>query len=150
MPFNLTHTTDLKAAWYLSNRGGGCKNKFFCHLCDCTRHSITLYLVEELCCDRCKQRERVKCFHWSICDEVNVRSMHDELESQLGSYYNRHGQTYEEILSKRPSWRPIICRLSSTLILTTSIMKFHSLTLKNCGSTLWKIAAVHSIYCSGV
>jgi hypothetical protein len=26
--------------------------------------------------------------------------MHDELESQLGSYYNRHGQTYEEILSK--------------------------------------------------
>jgi hypothetical protein len=26
MPFNLMHTTDLKAAWYLSNRGGGCKN----------------------------------------------------------------------------------------------------------------------------
>jgi hypothetical protein len=29
MPFNLMHTTDLKAAWYLSNRGGGCKNKNF-------------------------------------------------------------------------------------------------------------------------
>jgi hypothetical protein len=33
MPFNLMHTTDLKAAWYLSNRGGGCKNKNFFVTC---------------------------------------------------------------------------------------------------------------------
>jgi hypothetical protein len=25
MPFSVTHTTDMKAAWYLSNKGGGCK-----------------------------------------------------------------------------------------------------------------------------
>jgi len=34
LPFVVTHTTDLKASWYLSNRGGGCKNKnFFCTFC---------------------------------------------------------------------------------------------------------------------
>jgi hypothetical protein len=26
-PFTLTHTSDMKAQWLLSNRGGGCKNK---------------------------------------------------------------------------------------------------------------------------
>jgi len=37
MPFSVAHTTDMKATWYLYNRGGGCKTKtFFCHLCCCT------------------------------------------------------------------------------------------------------------------
>ena len=37
-PFKVTHNSDMKAAWYLSNRGGGCKTThFFCTLCSCTR-----------------------------------------------------------------------------------------------------------------
>jgi hypothetical protein len=42
MPFLVTHTTDMKATWYLSNKGGGCKTKtFFCHLCCCTKDTLT-------------------------------------------------------------------------------------------------------------
>jgi hypothetical protein len=29
MPFKVTHNADMKAAWYLSNKGGGCKTKTF-------------------------------------------------------------------------------------------------------------------------
>ena len=28
-PFDLTHCSDMKASWHLSNKGGGCKNIFF-------------------------------------------------------------------------------------------------------------------------
>jgi hypothetical protein len=28
LPFKVTHSADMKAAWYLSNKGGGCKVKF--------------------------------------------------------------------------------------------------------------------------
>jgi hypothetical protein len=49
MPFTLTHTTDLKAAWFLSNRGGGCKNKtHFCHLCACTKDTLTSFSIGDL------------------------------------------------------------------------------------------------------
>ena len=37
-PFTVTHGSDMKAQWMLSNRGGGCKNKrFFCTFCSCTK-----------------------------------------------------------------------------------------------------------------
>jgi hypothetical protein len=29
MPLKVTHNADMKAAWYLSNKGGGCKTNFF-------------------------------------------------------------------------------------------------------------------------
>jgi hypothetical protein len=29
MPFKVTHNADVKAAWYLINKGGGCKTKNF-------------------------------------------------------------------------------------------------------------------------
>jgi hypothetical protein len=100
-PFSVTHNTDLKAAWYLSDRGGGCKNKtFFCHLCDCTKNTLVSYNVNELRCDRCKRRGKPKCYHHKVCDEVYVNAMVDDLEQQLGKYYDRHGRTYEEIMSK--------------------------------------------------
>jgi hypothetical protein len=28
-PFNVVHNSDMKAAWYLSGRGGGCKSTNF-------------------------------------------------------------------------------------------------------------------------
>jgi hypothetical protein len=55
-PFNLTHNSDMKAAWYLSNRGGGCKTtEFFCTLCSCTRDKLVSFNVGEARCDHCKQ-----------------------------------------------------------------------------------------------
>ena len=61
MPFNVSHTTDLKAAWYLSNRGGGCKTKtHFCHLCTCIKDTLTSFTVDDFRCERCKKRNRKK------------------------------------------------------------------------------------------
>ncbi|MFN9981671.1 MAG: hypothetical protein ACK53Y_17225, partial [bacterium] len=51
-------------------------------------------------CDRCKRRGKPKCYHHKVCDEVYVNAMVDDLEQQLGKYYDRHGRTYEEIMSK--------------------------------------------------
>ncbi len=54
-PFTITHTPDMKGAWFLTNRGGGCKNKsIFCHLCACRKSALTSYFVENMRCDRCK------------------------------------------------------------------------------------------------
>jgi hypothetical protein len=54
-PFNLTHNADMKAAWVLSSKGGGCKTKeFFCTLCPCTKHTLASYKVLNDHCDRCK------------------------------------------------------------------------------------------------
>jgi len=101
MPFKVTHTTDMKAAWYLSNKGGGCKNKnFFCHLCTCTKDSLTSYSIDNDRCNRCKIRNRRKCYHHEVCDSVKVQSMLDNLESSLGEYYEKHGKTYKEIMEK--------------------------------------------------
>jgi hypothetical protein len=98
--FTVTHTTDMKAAWFLSSRGGGCKNKtMFCHLCSCTKDSLTSYFVDEFFCDRCKRRERKRCYHHTVCDSVSVPKLLQELESKLGAYHKRHGKTYQQILS---------------------------------------------------
>jgi hypothetical protein len=60
-PFNLTHNSDMKAAWYLSNRGGGCKTtEFFCTICSCTRDELVFFKVEEARCNRCKRHSKSK------------------------------------------------------------------------------------------
>ncbi len=101
MPFKVTHNADMKAAWYLSNKGGGCKTKnFFCHLCSCDRHSLTFFQVNELRCERCKANSRMKCHHHQVCDNVSVEMILDELEQQLGQYYASHGHTFDEIQSQ--------------------------------------------------
>jgi hypothetical protein len=103
MPFTLTHKADMKAAWYLTNKEGGCKTKtYFCHLCCCDRHNLTSYKVNEFRCNRCKKRNRVKCHHHEVCDNVRVDQLLQELEQQLGNYYNTHGKTFEDIKSKSP------------------------------------------------
>jgi len=105
MPFTVTHTTDLKAAWFLSNRGGGCKNKtHFCHLCACTKDTLTSYSIGDLRCECCKWKNRIKCFHHTVCNRVNVESMLNELENQLGEYYRIHGKSCQQILSTSQLW----------------------------------------------
>ncbi len=98
MPFNVTHTPDLKGAWFLCGRGGGCKNKkHFCHLCSCTKDSLTSYKIGNLRCNRCKRRNKSKCYHHPVCDTVNVAALLELLEEELGQYHQAHGKTYEEV-----------------------------------------------------
>ena len=100
-PFTVLYNNDLKGTWYLCNKGGGCKNKtHFCHLCPCTRHSLTSYNIGDNRCDRCKHRGRTKCYHHDVCDTVNVANLLHDLELQLGAYYERHGKHFHDI-SKR-------------------------------------------------
>ena len=97
-PFILTHTCDLKASWYLSHRGGGCKTKdFFCTLCSCSRHHLTSYNVDDFRCDRCKRRGKSKCYHHSVHDSVSTEKLLAELKTELGSYAEKHGKTFAEV-----------------------------------------------------
>ncbi len=51
MPFKIVYTNDLEATWYLTNKGGGCKNKtHFCHFCSCTKDLLSSFSIEN---DRC-------------------------------------------------------------------------------------------------
>ena len=101
-PFNVTHNSDMKAAWYLSNRGGGCKStNFFCTLCSCTRDTLLSYNVEGSRCNRCKKRGKRKCYHHSVCDSVTVESLMHDLESELGDYYNNYGKQYDDVRKKK-------------------------------------------------
>lgn len=98
LPFIVTHTTDLKAQWYLSNRGGGCKNKnFFCTFCPCTRQSLISYNVGDQRCNRCKRKGKRKCYHHAVCDSVSIASLLNSLEQELGEYHARHRRTYEKV-----------------------------------------------------
>jgi hypothetical protein len=100
-PFNITHNSDMKAAWYLSNRGGGGKStNFFCMLCSYTRVTLLAYNVEESHCNHCKKRGKSKCYHHSICDSVTVEALMHELESELGDYYKNYGKQYYDIRKK--------------------------------------------------
>jgi hypothetical protein len=101
MPFNVTHAADMKAAWYLSNKGGGCKTKtFFCHLCCCTKNSLVAYKMGNSRCLRCKARHKAKCYHHEVCDTVRVKDMLQDLEQQLGLYFEKHKKTYQDIQSQ--------------------------------------------------
>jgi hypothetical protein len=98
MPFNVTHNSDMKAAWYLTNKGGGCKTKhFFCTLCSCTRNQLVSFNIDESQCARCKRRNKQKCFHHDVCDSVKVEELLQELEADLGDYYNKCGKHFEEV-----------------------------------------------------
>jgi hypothetical protein len=86
-PFNVLHNSDKKAAWYLSNRGGGCKSTFFfCLLCSCSRDQLVSYKVGEHRCHRCKGRNKNKCYHHCVCDSIQVPVLRDNLNNELGDY----------------------------------------------------------------
>jgi hypothetical protein len=100
-PFHITHTTDLKASWYLSNRGGGCKNKeYFCTFCPCTKNNLISYKLNDERCDRCKQRNKNKCYHHAVCDSVAVPVLLQCLEDELGKYYEEHGKEFSVVRQK--------------------------------------------------
>jgi hypothetical protein len=100
-PFAVTHNTDLKASWHLSNRGGGCKNKtFFCTFCPCTENSLIHYKVDGDRCMRCQRRNRRKCYHHDVCDSVAVPVLLEKLEDTIGTYYQRHRKTFEAVSSR--------------------------------------------------
>jgi hypothetical protein len=100
-PFNVVHNSDQKAAWYLSNRGGGCKSTFFfCLFCSCSQHQLVSYKVGEHHCNHCKRRNKNKCYHHCVCDSIQVPVLLDNLNNELGDYYKKYGSHYEAVKRK--------------------------------------------------
>lgn len=101
LPFKLTHNTDMKAAWILSSKGGGCKTKeFFCTLCPCTKHSLVSYKIGDERCHRCMHRNRKKFYHHQVCDSVQVPQLLRALEAELSNYHRKHGKSYASVRQK--------------------------------------------------
>jgi hypothetical protein len=97
-PFLLTHTSDMKAQWLLSNRGGGCKNKrFFCTFCSCPKEKLEAYKEKEDHCNRCIQRGKAKCYHHDVCDTITTSALLEELNSVLGRYVESYGSSYGDV-----------------------------------------------------
>ena len=100
-PFNVTHNSDMKAAWYLSNRGGGCKTTtFFCTLCPCTKDTLISFKVDDLRCDCCNRGKKSKCYHHDVCDSITVSRLLSDLEAELGDYYKKYKKQYDVIKQK--------------------------------------------------
>jgi hypothetical protein len=99
--FSVAHTTDLKASWHLSNRGGGCKNKnFFCTFCPCTKNNLISYKEHDERCNRCKRRNKRKSYHHAVCDSVSVPTLLQCLEEELGAYHQKYGKEFAVIKEK--------------------------------------------------
>ncbi len=60
--------------------------------------SVTSFLF--IGCTSCKEKNRVKCYHWSVGDETSIASFQQQLEEQLNSYLANCGETYYEIQKK--------------------------------------------------
>ncbi len=65
-PFKICYTSDLKATWMTSRRGGDCKNANFCHLCSATKHDLVSWNEGGEHCDRCIAKNKNKMLPSSI------------------------------------------------------------------------------------
>ncbi len=48
-------------------------------------------------CDRCKRRNKDRCYHHDVLDTITVTRLLEELEKVLAHYNERHGKTYAEV-----------------------------------------------------
>lgn len=51
-------------------------------------------------CDSCKEKNRPKCYHWSVGDETSIASFQQQLEEQLDLYLSNCGATFNEVQEK--------------------------------------------------
>jgi hypothetical protein len=62
LTFEVLYSNGLKGTWNLTCKGGGCKNKtYFCHLCACTKDTLTDFKFGDDHCERCM---RMGGFKW--------------------------------------------------------------------------------------
>jgi hypothetical protein len=68
-------------------------------ICALVRRIPSLHLPS-IMIDGCKANCRLHCFHTEVCDRVHVSNLLDDLEKQLGSYYEKHGRHYHDIMKR--------------------------------------------------
>jgi hypothetical protein len=100
-PFKVAHPQDMKSTQTVSKRGGNCKMKtYFCHLCSCTKHKLVSYNTGNDRCDRCKRRDKNKCYHHEVCDSTRTEMLLQDLEKCVGEYYESYKEQFDEIKKK--------------------------------------------------
>lgn len=97
-PFLVTHPQDMKSSQTVSNKGGNCKMKtYFCHLCNCSKHWLSAFKVGEERCNRCKNKEREKCYHHAVCDTISTLKFVEELEVMYSEYLEKYKKKFNEV-----------------------------------------------------
>jgi hypothetical protein len=61
---------------------------------------LVSYKVEDNRCNRCKTRQKLKCYHHPVCDSISVPLLLQSLQDELGYYHERHQKTFDEIRKK--------------------------------------------------
>jgi hypothetical protein len=97
-PFLVSHPQDMKSAQTVAGRGGCCKTKiFFCHLCSCTKHELSSFRSGNLRCERCKRRNKERCYHHDVCDTTLTAKVLLDLEQEVGQYLAEYGKAFDEV-----------------------------------------------------
>jgi len=100
-PFIVTHPQDMKSAQTVSNKGGNCKMKtYFCHLCSCRKDELVKFKFGDSRCDRCKKKNRRRCYHHRLCDSVSTQQLLSDLDTELAAYMERCRISFHDIQKK--------------------------------------------------
>jgi hypothetical protein len=79
-PFNVSAPQDMSSFWKSLKKGGGCKTKtMFCHCCSCPKEQV--HLERPTRCQRCVEKNSVKCFHWAVGDTPTLALASERLLS---------------------------------------------------------------------
>ncbi len=66
----------------------------------CVPVQSTHYNIGDNQCDRCKSRDKKKCYHHDVCDSVTLPQLLSNLEEELGNYCSEHGKCYASVREK--------------------------------------------------
>ena len=63
----------MKSHWISLMQGGAAKvSTFPCHCCFIMSSQLIEFKTNELRCDKCKEKNRNRCYHWQMCDSDYV------------------------------------------------------------------------------
>ena len=48
-------------------------------------------------CSTCKEKNKERCYHWSVGDEAALSSFQEQLEKQYANYLRNCGSSYDEV-----------------------------------------------------
>ncbi len=100
-PMLVWSSQDMSSLWKCLKTGTGARkncDSYFCHVCPCNSKDILFYTIGENRCDRCKAKEKEKCYHWDVGDKESINKFQEMLDSEITKYLDNIGATLDEIM----------------------------------------------------
>jgi hypothetical protein len=101
LPMHVWSSQDMSSLLKCLKTGTGARrdcNSYFCHVCPCNSKDILFFTVGENRCDRCKVKEKEKCYHWDVGDEESIDKFQQMLDREINKYLDNMGATLDEVM----------------------------------------------------